>query len=149
MYAVLKVNTTHARHQYSKRLTLSWTTQMARNRGGVAQRSGALDHRYTGKMRTSQRIAGVSSFDRNRVGTKHRCSPEVWRKICEAVKNRDGHRCVRCGSTEKLTVDHIIPHSQGGSDLPSNLRTLCIICHKNRIGRANRRGSKLLEARFK
>lgn len=119
-------------------------------RGGIAARNG----RYKDRRTTSQRIAGVSRFETNRVGTQHRCSLEVWAKICDAVKQRDGHRCCQCGAnpnidhTVLLTVDHIIPHSRGGNDLPSNLRTLCLTCHKKRIGRANRRGSKLLERRF-
>ena len=123
-------------------------------KGGIAVRSGLSTRRYKDTRTTAQRIAGVTSFEKNRVGTHHRCSPEVWRRICAAVKARDGHRCVRCGAdpetdyTVKLTVDHIVTHSQGGSDLPSNLRTLCLTCHKKRIGRANRRGSRLLEARF-
>lgn len=123
-------------------------------KGGIAVRTGLSTRKYKGKLSTAQRIAGVTAFDKNRAGTHSRCAPDVWRRICIAVKNRDGHRCVRCGAdpevdyTVKLTVDHIIPHAQGGSDLPSNLRTLCLTCHKKRIGRANRRGSRLLEARF-
>lgn len=37
--------------------------------------------------------------------------------------------CERCASTFDLTVDHIVPRSLGGSDAPSNLRTLCRSCH--------------------
>lgn len=37
--------------------------------------------------------------------------------------------CVRCGSTEKLEEDHIIPKSDGGLDEESNKRFLCEGCH--------------------
>jgi 5-methylcytosine-specific restriction enzyme A len=45
-----------------------------------------------------------------------------------AVFARDGYRCRRCGSHHHLQIDHITPHSWGGSDDPSNLQTLCCSC---------------------
>lgn len=42
---------------------------------------------------------------------------------------RDGAACARCGSTERLTVDHVIPMIRGGSDELSNLQTLCKSCN--------------------
>lgn len=46
-------------------------------------------------------------------------------------------KCVRCGSTEKLEKDHIIPKSKGGKDEPSNRRWLCEGCHDYRHARDN------------
>lgn len=43
----------------------------------------------------------------------------------EAVKNRDGRKCVKCGTPNDLTVDHIVPLSKGGTDEFGNLETLC------------------------
>lgn len=43
----------------------------------------------------------------------------------EIVKKRDGNKCVKCGTTSDLTVDHIIPLSKGGTDDFANLTTLC------------------------
>lgn len=45
---------------------------------------------------------------------------------------RDGHRCLYCGTTEDLTLDHIIPRSKGGSNRYQNLRTLCRPCNMER-----------------
>jgi len=42
---------------------------------------------------------------------------------------RDGYKCCKCGSTESLTKDHIIPKSQGGRDHLANLQTLCLPCN--------------------
>jgi len=47
------------------------------------------------------------------------------------VLDRDGHECLRCGSTENLEVHHIVPHSQGGEDKVQNLATLCHDCHND------------------
>ena len=37
--------------------------------------------------------------------------------------------CQRCGRYGRVTVHHIIPLSQGGTDDPDNLLTLCPACH--------------------
>ena len=50
----------------------------------------------------------------------------------EAVLNRDGYKCQRCGKKNcRLEVHHIIYRSKGGSDDESNLITLCKECHDN------------------
>ena len=41
------------------------------------------------------------------------------------VLERDGYRCTKCGSTERLEVDHIVPVSRGGAHTVANGRTLC------------------------
>ncbi len=44
---------------------------------------------------------------------------------------RDGFQCTspRCNARTNLNVHHIVFRSQGGSDDPSNLTTLCAACH--------------------
>ena len=46
-----------------------------------------------------------------------------------AILERDDWKCVKCGSTEDLEVDHIDPTYAGGSDEAENLQTLCSGCH--------------------
>lgn len=48
------------------------------------------------------------------------------------VYQRDHHACVRCGSLDRLTLDHITPWSALGSDHVDNLRTLCWTCNEQR-----------------
>lgn len=42
---------------------------------------------------------------------------------------RDNHKCLKCGTRENLTVDHIIPKSRGGNNSFVNLQTLCLKCN--------------------
>jgi hypothetical protein len=51
------------------------------------------------------------------------------------VYERDEHRCVTCGSTERLSLDHIIPWSLGGADDPVNLQTMCRPCNSRKGAR--------------
>lgn len=55
-------------------------------------------------------------------------SHDAWRK---SVLLRDGHRCIKCGSAERLHADHILPVSAFPERMRdvSNGRTLCKICH--------------------
>lgn len=44
---------------------------------------------------------------------------KVWR--------RDGGKCVKCGTTDNLHFDHVIPYSKGGTSLDSsNIQLLCL-----------------------
>jgi 5-methylcytosine-specific restriction endonuclease McrA len=45
------------------------------------------------------------------------------------IYSRDGHVCAKCGSSKRLTLDHFIPQSAGGTDSKYNLWTLCFNCN--------------------
>ena len=49
------------------------------------------------------------------------------------VLRRDGHECQYCGSTDRLTIDHVTPKSRGGRDVWENLVAACVPCN-NRKG---------------
>ncbi|MCX4355914.1 MAG: HNH endonuclease [Oscillospiraceae bacterium] len=47
------------------------------------------------------------------------------------VHERDGHRCVYCGRTDKpVELAHYVSRVHGGKGVPRNLITLCIDCHR-------------------
>lgn len=48
------------------------------------------------------------------------------------VFKRDGHVCLYCGSKKDLTVDHVIPKSQGGKTSWTNLATACRSCNSRK-----------------
>jgi 5-methylcytosine-specific restriction endonuclease McrA len=48
------------------------------------------------------------------------------------VLDRDGWRCVYCGSDKELQIDHIIPQSRGGATTLDNLECLCGTCNREK-----------------
>lgn len=59
---------------------------------------------------------------------KKALSPKLRMQIFE----RDGFKCVLCGSKEELQVDHIVARIHGGGDEEANLRTLCLECNNGK-----------------
>lgn len=53
------------------------------------------------------------------------------RQRLEKIGNGD-LRCVACGATESLTIDHILPRSRGGTDAGKNLQLLCNTCNTSK-----------------
>jgi 5-methylcytosine-specific restriction endonuclease McrA len=54
------------------------------------------------------------------------------------IYKRDGHKCQYCGSTRRLTIDHVVPRSRGGEDTWENMVVACSSCN-------TRKGNTLLE----
>ncbi|MCM3494458.1 HNH endonuclease [Paenibacillus lactis] len=61
-------------------------------------------------------------------------NPFLFRGYRKAALKRDHHTCLWCGG-HATTVDHIIPSSKGGSDLPHNLIASCSECNTKRGNR--------------
>ncbi|MFN2432194.1 MAG: HNH endonuclease [Gemmatimonadota bacterium] len=64
------------------------------------------------------------------------------------VLRRDGHRCQYCGATQsKMTTDHVVPRSQGGTDSWRNLVCACAACNRRKGNHTPREaGMHLLRA---
>lgn len=97
---------------------------MFRKNGAITDRRLIRKTRWTPEFIESARAElEASSYSGWLVGiTKRRRLPDV---LVDAVKERDGHRCVACGSADELQIDHIHPVKHGGSDDMENLQTLC------------------------
>lgn len=52
--------------------------------------------------------------------------------VRQSIFDRDGWKCLRCGTVDNLTIDHIIPQSKGGTHDSDNLQTLCDRCNKSK-----------------
>jgi 5-methylcytosine-specific restriction endonuclease McrA len=60
---------------------------------------------------------------------RNRSIPESIKKI---FWDRDGGKCVLCGSKDNLEFDHDIPFSQGGSNNTQNIRVLNRSCNRKK-----------------
>ena len=58
-----------------------------------------------------------------------------YRRIMLTRRNilrRDGNRCQYCDSTDRLTLDHVMPKSRGGADSWENLVAACVPCNNKK-----------------
>lgn len=65
---------------------------------------------------------------------KRKSATERVRKSISKAKRariykRDGYKCLHCGSSRNLTLDHIVPISKHGGSNEENLQTLCRRCN--------------------
>ena len=59
----------------------------------------------------------------------------ISKRLRYEVFRRDNHACRYCGATApeaKLTVDHVVPVTLGGTDEPGNLVTACVDCNSGK-----------------
>ncbi|UDL03998.1 HNH endonuclease [Marinobacter sp. CA1] len=72
-------------------------------------------------------------------GTKavSRHAYDVSKGLREAIFERDGGQCLKCGANEGLSLDHIKPLADGGTNEECNLQTLCKSCNSSK-GRATK-----------
>lgn len=59
-------------------------------------------------------------------------SRRITQEVIDSVWNRDGGRCIQCGSNENLEFDHIILHSKGGANTYRNIQLLCEKCNRSK-----------------
>jgi 5-methylcytosine-specific restriction endonuclease McrA len=76
--------------------------------------SHKTEHLMRTKIRT-MRIKGIGG----------KVSKQEW----DEIKAKYQFKCLRCGKKKKLTMDHIIPISSGGSHTVGNIQPLCGPCN--------------------
>lgn len=54
---------------------------------------------------------------------------DISPKVRKEVMERDGHKCIICGSVSNLQVAHFVSRSRLGLGIPQNLTILCDCCH--------------------
>lgn len=87
-----------------------------------------------------QVIAEPVGLDLEPLVLKAKNRPKVPPATRAAVYKRDHYKCVYCGSTEDLTIDHKIPVSKGGKNKKDNMVTACSDCNGQKAdGHAPRR----------
>jgi 5-methylcytosine-specific restriction endonuclease McrA len=83
------------------------------------------------KWRKSNRLYGRvkhHEYRSRKIGNGGAFTANEWIDLCREC----GNRCLACGSEVKLTADHIIPVSKGGSNDITNIQPLCGPCNSSK-----------------
>ena len=100
-----------------RRRKIDWKTNALRTK----------DH-WKAKEKTWRRVANHIRRSR-KTGVGGSFTAEQWRRLCEYYD----HRCVCCDNRfQRLTVDHVIPLSKGGTNYIQNIQPLCRSCNSRK-----------------
>lgn len=70
----------------------------------------------------------IRAIYHNRRSAEGSFTPEELRELFD----RYGHMCLRCGSTEDICADHIVPLARGGTNYIWNIQPLCRSCNSGK-----------------
>ncbi len=74
----------------------------------------------------------VSMLENNMYDNNQHIREHIPDDVKIFVWNRDGGKCVKCGSNQNIEFDHIIPVSKGGSSTARNIQILCEPCNRSK-----------------
>jgi hypothetical protein len=86
---------------------------------------------YQRERRSQQRLQTARSLMRAEANGKPVRVP-IAGELRRAVFERDGGRCVECGSNFDLQYDHVLPVALGGATTVENLQLLCADCNRRK-----------------
>lgn len=111
---------------YKKDVKENWTKdQMARWKGGITPYEAHRTYVKKNPERIAHLKARRYAREKNAEGSH---TLEEWQEL----KDRNGNVCVSCKQQKKLTKDHIIPLSKGGSDYITNIQPMCRNCNSRK-----------------
>jgi Ca2+/Na+ antiporter len=87
-----------------------------------------IESKFSGYFSPSPIIL-ISNYNINNYSKDRHHIPS---SVKDKVWNRDGGKCVKCGSQKNLEFDHIIPISKGGSNTARNIQLLCEKCNRSK-----------------
>lgn len=85
-------------------------------------------HKHKGNK--SWLVRSRNRKDKMRASGGH-VSTADWQSVLDHF---DG-KCARCGSTDNIHMDHVVPISRGGQHSPSNIQPLCRTCNLQKYTR--------------
>lgn len=113
----------------NRRRTLS-----AKTRNKIGQHQRGRKQSLESRLKKSLALRGERNHNwkgGTRNSVNKRCHSFSWRQIRQDILNRDAHHCILCPTSSNLSVHHLLPVLNGGTDDPSNLVTLCRSHHKS------------------
>lgn len=83
------------------------------------------------KKNPEAKLAQEQTRRARKAGNGGSFSAAEWLALCKKYHNK----CLDCGKRKKLTADHVIPISKGGSSNISNIQPLCKACNSKKWNR--------------
>ena len=109
---------------------VAFITKAARKAVRTANKSGGTVSKVAKGVLKTQKFGKDMKYLVNDIKpTKRKQTPKSVR---EAVFKQDNYRCVKCGSTKNLEVDHKVSLANGGTNKMANLQTLCQDCNRRK-----------------
>ena len=153
--------------QYQKEYQKEWKIEQRKENTPYAQRQKELKRKYyqsiKGKKEAARwrkrNIKKILEWNRQRLLQKRGIVGFHNNKEWEELKEKYNYRCIQCGISEKklrtiwlgtpfvkLTKDHIIPSSKGGTDFINNIQPLCVSCNARKHNQILKKDKEVLVA---
>lgn len=62
--------------------------------------------------------------------SKRSQATDISKAVKDAVWERDGKRCIFCGSSRARPEAHVLSRQKGGRGVEKNIITVCRMCHR-------------------
>lgn len=94
------------------------------NREKIRPQKNAGNKRF--RQTEKGKIAHKNGKYNRKARTKGTIKAAEWKALC----NRYDNKCLRCGGSGELTIDHIVPLIHGGANTIANAQPLCMPCNR-------------------
>lgn len=124
---------THERDLSPQAITVAWAVSETREK--LVREREEEDARIAlaeAEAREDRRRAKLAWADAKLAGAAGQPRQRIPRDVRYTVFQRDGGRCVECGSSFDLQYDHEIPIALGGANTVDNLQLLCGDCNRRK-----------------
>ncbi len=74
----------------------------------------------------------AQAIKRNRRSRESASGETVSAEQWKSVLDRFGGKCAKCGASESIEMDHVVPLARGGSHTPENIQPLCKSCNRRK-----------------
>lgn len=113
---------THGRQEYCRNCYKEHVSEVRKKR----RKERMQDPKYISYLR--QRAIIEKHTRKAKIKSGGSFTEKDWKDLCGKYDNK----CLCCGEEKKLSVDHVIPLSRGGSNTIDNIQPLCVLCNSKK-----------------